>query len=84
MTHSDRRHWRACTARARLRQGAARSTASTCALRGGELLALLGPNGAGKTTAIGLLLGLMRADAGTVELFGQRSAATSPRAATSA
>jgi ABC-2 type transport system ATP-binding protein len=41
------------------------------ALRGGELLALLGPNGAGKTTAIGLLLGLLRADAGTVELFGR-------------
>ncbi|MFT3761386.1 MAG: ABC transporter ATP-binding protein [Pseudoxanthomonas sp.] len=40
-------------------------------LRGGELLALLGPNGAGKTTAIGLLLGLIRADEGTVELFGQ-------------
>ncbi|MFC5441438.1 ABC transporter ATP-binding protein [Rhodanobacter ginsenosidimutans] len=36
----------------------------------GELLALLGPNGAGKTTAVGLLLGLARADAGTVELFG--------------
>ena len=41
------------------------------ALHGGELLALLGPNGAGKTTAIGLLLGLHRADAGTVELFGR-------------
>lgn len=40
-------------------------------LRRGELLALLGPNGAGKTTAIGLLLGLLRADAGTVELFGR-------------
>lgn len=39
-------------------------------LRSGELLALLGPNGAGKTTAIGLLLGLIRADAGEVELFG--------------
>ena len=39
-------------------------------LRRGELLALLGPNGAGKTTAIGLLLGLIRADAGEVELFG--------------
>lgn len=36
----------------------------------GELLALLGPNGAGKTTAIGLLLGLIRADAGEVSLFG--------------
>lgn len=40
-------------------------------VHGGELLALLGPNGAGKTTAIGLLLGLLRADAGTVELFGR-------------
>lgn len=37
----------------------------------GELLAVLGPNGAGKTTAIGLLLGLVRADAGDVTLFGQ-------------
>ena len=39
-------------------------------LHQGELLALLGPNGAGKTTAIGLLLGLIRADAGEVSLFG--------------
>ncbi|MFC5740361.1 ABC transporter ATP-binding protein [Dyella tabacisoli] len=39
-------------------------------LHRGELLALLGPNGAGKSTAISLLLGLIRADAGTVELFG--------------
>ncbi len=39
-------------------------------LHRGELLALLGPNGAGKSTAIGLMLGLMRADAGQVELFG--------------
>jgi ABC-2 type transport system ATP-binding protein len=38
-------------------------------LRRGELLALLGPNGAGKTTAIGLLLGLHRADEGKVSLF---------------
>src|SRR4051794_30186545 len=40
-------------------------------LRPGELLALLGPNGAGKTTAIGLLLGLVRADSGEVALFGR-------------
>ena len=40
------------------------------ALHRGELLALLGPNGAGKSSAIGLLLGLHRADAGDVELFG--------------
>lgn len=41
------------------------------ALRSGELLALLGPNGAGKTTAIGLLLGLLRVDSGSAELFGR-------------
>jgi ABC-2 type transport system ATP-binding protein len=40
-------------------------------LQRGELLAVLGPNGAGKSTSIGLLLGLLRADAGGVELFGQ-------------
>ena len=40
-------------------------------LHRGELLALLGPNGAGKSTAISLLLGLARADAGRVELFGR-------------
>src|SRR3546814_6089 len=40
-------------------------------LHGGELLALLGPNGAGKTTAIALLLGLLRADRGEVDLFGR-------------
>ncbi|HET9032391.1 MAG TPA: ABC transporter ATP-binding protein [Dokdonella sp.] len=41
------------------------------ALRAGQLTAVLGPNGAGKTTAIGLLLGLNRADSGEVTLFGQ-------------
>lgn len=39
-------------------------------VQAGELLALLGPNGAGKTTAIGMLLGLARADRGDVALFG--------------
>jgi ABC-2 type transport system ATP-binding protein len=37
----------------------------------GRVLALLGPNGAGKSTAVSLLLGLQRADAGTVSLFGR-------------
>lgn len=39
-------------------------------LQRGELLAVLGPNGAGKSTSIGLLLGLIRPDAGQVQLFG--------------
>jgi ABC-2 type transport system ATP-binding protein len=36
----------------------------------GETVALLGPNGAGKSTTIDILLGLQRADAGSVALFG--------------
>jgi ABC-2 type transport system ATP-binding protein len=40
-------------------------------LHRGELLALLGPNGAGKSTAISLLLGLVQAESGRVELFGR-------------
>jgi ABC-2 type transport system ATP-binding protein len=42
----------------------------TLTVREGEVLALLGPNGAGKSTALALLLGLRRADVGTVRLFG--------------
>ena len=38
-------------------------------VRGGEVLALLGPNGAGKSTSIGLMLGLITADEGRVQLF---------------
>ena len=37
----------------------------------GKMMALLGPNGAGKTTSIRLLLGLYKADSGTVKVFGQ-------------
>ena len=37
----------------------------------GEVVALLGPNGAGKSTTLDIVLGLGRADAGSVELFGQ-------------
>jgi ABC-2 type transport system ATP-binding protein len=40
------------------------------ALPAGQVTALLGANGAGKTTAVGLLLGLLAADEGTVEVFG--------------
>ena len=39
-------------------------------LRRSEVLGLLGPNGAGKTTAIAMILGLVRPDAGTIEILG--------------
>ncbi|MFA1547610.1 ABC transporter ATP-binding protein [Actinomadura chokoriensis] len=39
-------------------------------VRTGEVHGFLGPNGAGKSTAIRVLLGLLRADAGTVRLLG--------------
>jgi ABC-2 type transport system ATP-binding protein len=37
----------------------------------GEVRGLLGPNGAGKTTLLRMVLGLVRPDAGRIELFGQ-------------
>jgi ABC-2 type transport system ATP-binding protein len=40
------------------------------AVRPGEVHGFLGPNGAGKSTTIRVLLGLLRADAGTVRLLG--------------
>ena len=36
----------------------------------GEVHGFLGPNGAGKTTTIRILLGLLRADSGRVEVLG--------------
>jgi lipopolysaccharide export system ATP-binding protein len=37
----------------------------------GEVVGLLGPNGAGKTTSFYMIVGLVRADGGTIELDGQ-------------
>jgi ABC-2 type transport system ATP-binding protein len=61
-------------------RGVSKRYGSNCALEEvdltvaeGELRGLLGPNGAGKTTLLRILLGLVRADSGTVELLGRAS-----------
>jgi len=37
----------------------------------GEVVGLLGPNGAGKTTSFYMIVGLLRADAGTISIDGE-------------
>ncbi len=49
------------------------------ALSQGEVLALLGPNGAGKSTVVGLLLGLLEANAGQTQLLGHAPQAIAVR-----
>ncbi len=43
------------------------------AVEKGEVLGFIGPNGAGKTTTIRILLGLLRKNAGTADIFGKDS-----------
>ncbi|WP_372457966.1 ABC transporter ATP-binding protein [Streptantibioticus parmotrematis] len=50
-------------------------------VRQGEIFGLLGPNGAGKSTLVRQLTGLLRPDAGRVELYGHDLVAHPERAA---
>ncbi|MEU4393643.1 ABC transporter ATP-binding protein [Kribbella sp. NPDC023855] len=43
-------------------------------IRSGEVVAMLGPNGAGKSTTIEMLLGLVRPDQGSVQVYGESPA----------
>lgn len=51
----------------------------TLTVRPGEFWALIGPNGSGKSTLIKILLGLLKSDNGSVEVFGQPIASVSHR-----
>lgn len=46
----------------------------------GSVYGLLGPNGAGKTTFLGILLGLISPNSGSLELFGQPASRDRPQA----
>ena len=48
-------------------------------VQAGELLALLGPSGSGKTTLLRILGGLERADAGSINFFGEEARGLTPR-----
>jgi len=48
-------------------------------LQAGDFMVMIGPNGGGKTTLIKLMLGLLKADTGTVRIFGQSPQSVSHR-----
>lgn len=39
-------------------------------IKKGEVFAILGPNGAGKTTAVRMMSTLLKADGGSIKIFG--------------
>jgi ABC-2 type transport system ATP-binding protein len=53
-------------------------------LEAGRVTTILGPNGAGKTTFVGLTLGRLRPDAGTLTVFGRRPGTLGARRLTGA
>src|ERR1700754_3752882 len=53
-------------------------------IAGGEVFGLLGPNGAGKTTVVECVLGLTRADSGTIMIGGEAAGTIAARAMTGA
>jgi NitT/TauT family transport system ATP-binding protein len=66
--------------------GAGREAGPTVALDGmsldvaaGEIVAVIGPNGCGKSTLLRVIGGLLRPDAGTIELAGDAITAPDPR-----
>ena len=58
-----------------------RSTASTCDVARGEVVAILGPNGAGKTTTVEILEGYRSRDGGDVRVLGEDPQRRRPRVA---
>ncbi len=53
-------------------------------IHAGQVTTLLGPNGAGKSTLVGLVLGRLRADAGTLHVAGHAPGSLAARQATGA
>ncbi|MEC4674909.1 MAG: ABC transporter ATP-binding protein [Nitrospirota bacterium] len=49
-----------------------------CSIEAGTIVGVIGPNGSGKTSWLKLLMGLLRPEIGTIQLFGQDLRTLSP------